>query len=466
MRAESIHTYLEDNMQTYPKITIRNFGPFEHARLELRPLTILIGKNSVGKSLLAYLIWILTSTVPDFETLGKKVSKQNIDEIAKKVLREVGKGLNPISEVKSIIKMHIDALPHALISSLKELIPKALMTTLNELIKEGEDQATIRIEGPHALLELLIKDNDIKIIRHKPYAELIEELEVAVPRPSTLRIIHNDKVIVEERITSIRELVNLTIATLAYYTGKAFAPFFTTTEISALLPDSRAGLSRTLLRPYTPIAIAKNISYVDEEFINLYFRLAEHLDEGLIELDMLKPLLNELGYNIEVVYEKGIRTIYIETWSGKRLPIPLAPSGIRESLTVALALASMGEPKIVIIEEPEAHLHPRAQKHLAKLIAKSINTLGKTVLITTHSDYLIYTINNLIALSNIPEKAKQLGYQKDETLNPNIIAAYLIKPHAKKATIQKLEITNEGIPEDEFTKVAQELADERAEILT
>jgi len=453
-------------MQRSPKIIVKNFGPFEHASLELKPLTILIGKNSVGKSLLMYLTWVLTSTMPDFETLGKEVSRQGVDEIAKKILKEVRKGSNPEDEIKNIIRMHIEALPHAFISSLKEILSRVFMTNLNELIREGENRAIIGIEGPHAILEFSIEDNDIKLVDYTPYLNFIKQLKVEVPRPNILRITHEGHIVEEERITSLRDLVSLVISILAHYTGIAFSPLFTTIELSVLLPDSRAGLSRTLLRPYTPITITKNISYVDEEFVNLYFRLAEYLDEGLIELDMLKPLLNELGYNIKIAYEKGLRVIYVEMWSGKRLPIPLAPSGIRESLTVALALASIGNPNIVMIEEPEAHLHPRAQKHLAKLIAKSINKFNKKVVITTHSDYLIYTINNLIALSNTPQKAKKLGYNEDEILNPNTISAYLVKQQDNKATLKKLKITNEGIPEDEFTEIAQELAEERAEILT
>ncbi|MFZ8795847.1 MAG: hypothetical protein ACO2O2_18490 [Acidilobaceae archaeon] len=46
-------------------------------------------------------------------------------------------------------------------------------------------------------------------------------------------------------------------------------------------------------------------------------------------------------------------------WSGKRLHISESPSGVREAITVALALA-LPEYHMVFIEEPEAHLHPRA----------------------------------------------------------------------------------------------------------
>jgi len=43
-------------------VAVRNFGPFEHVEVELKPLTIIVGKNNVGKSTLAYLIWALAAT--------------------------------------------------------------------------------------------------------------------------------------------------------------------------------------------------------------------------------------------------------------------------------------------------------------------------------------------------------------------------------------------------------------------
>ena len=39
------------------RVVVENFGTFEHAEIELKPLTIFVGRNSVGKSVLLYLLW-------------------------------------------------------------------------------------------------------------------------------------------------------------------------------------------------------------------------------------------------------------------------------------------------------------------------------------------------------------------------------------------------------------------------
>ena len=53
----------------------------------------------------------------------------------------------------------------------------------------------------------------------------------------------------------------------------------------------------------------------------------------------------------------------------------------------------------LIIDEPESHLDTANQIQLARLVARLVNS-GVKVLITTHSDYIVREINNLIMLSS------------------------------------------------------------------
>ena len=455
---------MQPNTTTGIRITIENIGPFEQASLEIKPLTIIIGKNSVGKSILAYLTWVLIAATPDFDKLAEITTEHGAAELADEILERIKHGENPESEFKRLIEIYIEALPTAIAPSIKNAIEKTFMTKHWELIHEGTDRATITIEGPKATLEITLDRNDVKATYRKSYTEFTNELTINVPEPKRLAITHNGEIVFSKYVMSTYDMVEALAVTLVNYVMRAFGPFFGIE--AALLPDSRAGISRTLLKPYLTPTLAEGVSNVDRQFIGLYYRLAEYMDKGLIDLDLAKPLLEELGLTPEVTLEGGTYTIHARMWTGKRLHIFQTPSGIRESLTVALALASREEPHIVIIEEPEAHLHPRAQRLMARLIAKSINKYGKTIIITTHSDYILYTINNLITLSQNPTKAKELNLEETETINPGKVTAYLIKAQGTKAIIERLEVGPEGIPEEEFAKIAEELAEERAKILT
>jgi predicted ATPase len=270
-------------------------------------------------------------------------------------------------------------------------------------------------------------------------------------------------------VYSIADVENLVVELLAHHTAVEFHWLaLATPHLTCMLPDSRAGITRTLLKPYISPTLLSGVLGVDREYVSTYFRLAEWLSRNPWVVDLIRPLLEELGVTIDVRFESGVYNIYVKSWSTKMMPIAMAPSGVREAITVALALL-MVDPKelvpvSVFVEEPEAHLHPRAQSSLAKIISRAVN-MGKNVIVTTHSDYLISALNNLIALSQLPKRRlKRLGYTKEEVLPPESVAAYLVRTEGDKAVVEKLQVTREGIPEDEFAKVAEELLGERGRI--
>ncbi|GAG79741.1 unnamed protein product, partial [marine sediment metagenome] len=118
----------------------------------------------------------------------------------------------------------------------------------------------------------------------------------------------------------------------------------------------------------------------------------------------------------------------------------------------------------LVIEEPEAHLHPDAQLKFAKFIIRLIRD-GFKLLITTHSDHLIYQLNNFIKLSTKKEKIK-LNYDEMDYIHPNELNVYLFKEDEKsKGVVAKmLEINEFGIVEDHFAQITDELYGQTAEI--
>jgi predicted ATPase len=71
---------------------------------------------------------------------------------------------------------------------------------------------------------------------------------------------------------------------------------------------------------------------------------------------------------------------------------PFKPSnvgfGISYSLAVIVALLTSQKGSLIIIENPEAHLHPRGQAKLAELICKAGRN-GAQVIVETHSDHIL-----------------------------------------------------------------------------
>ena len=74
--------------------------------------------------------------------------------------------------------------------------------------------------------------------------------------------------------------------------------------------------------------------------------------------------------------------------------------GISCSLPVIVALLSASPNSLLIIENPEAHLHPRGQSKLAELIAMTAQS-GVQIIIETHSDHIFNGLRKSIAAKKI-----------------------------------------------------------------
>ena len=111
------------------------------------------------------------------------------------------------------------------------------------------------------------------------------------------------------------------------------------------------------------------------------------------------------------------------------IPLHLASSSARGLSDLYFFLRHVAERgQLLIIDEPESHLDTRNQVLFARLLARFV-AAGLQVLITTHSDYLVKELNNLIMLNrDLPEKgvlSRKLGYRTGESLDPKFVRAYV-----------------------------------------
>lgn len=79
--------------------------------------------------------------------------------------------------------------------------------------------------------------------------------------------------------------------------------------------------------------------------------------------------------------------------------------GISYVLPIVLALLTAEEGKIIVIENPESHIHPRGQAELGKLISMAAS-IGAQLFVETHSDHILNGIrvavkDNLVDKSNV-----------------------------------------------------------------
>ena len=148
----------------------------------------------------------------------------------------------------------------------------------------------------------------------------------------------------------------------------------------------------------------------------------------------------------------------------KEIPLYLASSIVTEISPLLLLFKSDINFKTLIIEEPEAHLHPELQRAMARLIVNIVNS-GTPVWLTTHSDTILQHINNMIKLKNHPqcnELMNEYSYNKKDLLDSKEVSMYqFIHVKSDKSRLEKLECTKYGfvVPtfNDALDKIVREV---------
>lgn len=83
--------------------------------------------------------------------------------------------------------------------------------------------------------------------------------------------------------------------------------------------------------------------------------------------------------------------------------------GLSYALPVIVACLSAGPGDLLLIENPEAHLHPRGQSVLAELCARAA-TSGAQVVLETHSDHVLNGVRLAVAAKTLPAKDAALAF--------------------------------------------------------
>ncbi len=151
-------------------------------------------------------------------------------------------------------------------------------------------------------------------------------------------------------------------------------------------------------------------SYIQEQDIT-------HLRKSEKEPDIILTSLREMSSLSEKIIRGkykvvgGEERIYISSDDDKYVKINYASSGQQEALwiiNVLFHLIASRKKAFIVIEEPESHLFPDAQRLITEFIAM-VSNLGCQVLITTHSPYVLGAINNLKYASHLSEDYPEIS---------------------------------------------------------
>jgi len=374
-------------------IVIENFKGIAHLELEVKAFTVLIGPQSVGKSVTAKLLYYFRTVIWEVFSAATEGSESSLDS---RLLERFAKFLPPPTHKTGN-------------SSIRYSIGSANFSLTNP----GHEDSGWQIELP-----TLLRDEFLKI--KTGFSDLAkQQTDDDLRRTMLVRFEAQ-----ERYFKSLQEKLGASSALVPRFipAGRSF--------YSQVEKDAVSFFESASLDPFVA-GFGRYLAQLKD--LQLHSR-PKALKSAAIAAQLTERLLSGK-------YQREGQRDYITVEDGRKLPTALWSSGQQESLPLVFLLQKYSEGRLrnrtgtcLFVEEPEAHLFPASQRTMIELIALAFNSGGGglNVFITTHSPYVLSTINVLLKAGRLfhqkPTGAKLAGISKvvteQEALSPGSVGAY------------------------------------------
>ena len=459
--------------QTEPlQLSVSNFGPIAKAEIDLRPLTVFVGPSNTGKSYLAILIYALHRFFGEYThsryfrigqrypTLRRSIGNQQPfdDNSVRRLvdwMRDVFVQIDAENQSNSSLVQlpdFIGSMVHHLFNDLGNFIPYLAeeiersfgIADTARLIRHGNREgAKIALHFKPFAYELALKrgrfDGGVISVSEEtplyidPHTMGMEEV-LFVARVVLDGLERGDDGRGPGGITSfISQLSSLVLPNVVSPLSNAahYLPADRTgvmhahrVVVASLIESaSRAGLRRGTALP----ALSGVLADFLENLVGLGELGKRRNNEGNLAANLEQQILrgeihsqnSETGYPMFSYQPQGWR---------EDLPLMNVSSMVSELAPVVLYLRHIVQPgDVLIIEEPESHLHPKMQVEFIRQLAAVVQS-GIRVMLTTHSEWVLDELANLVHLWGLPKTRRKGVAGADFALNPNEVGVWLFEP--------------------------------------
>ncbi|MDE0010608.1 MAG: AAA family ATPase [Candidatus Poribacteria bacterium] len=453
------------------EIAVKNFGPIAEATINLCPLTVFVGPSNTGKTYFSTLIYALHGIFNGFSRLPDR-SRQIGDFDFHSLLHRDNTDRQAILKKFNTLdrSFKFADLPQATRVMLQSEIQdiESLKAELKRCFDLNSIRELIRLkDGQRGEMNIALKvSEEIQSLWHF-------NLDASESYLTTRGAFNKNLVLCPKELLESKEkfylddLYSLSFSKkLNKYTGdRAYLPAARSGIMqshrviasSLVKHATRGGLTPLEIPTFSGIVadfMQRLILY--EEFDGLYkeinkeiFCLAETIESNVLAGQILmKPSAS--GYPEFLCCPKDI---------GEEVRLTRAASMVSELAPVVLFLRGGIRPgDMLIIEEPEAHLHPGAQTEIALTLAGLVRA-GVRVVVTTHSDWLLKEIANLIRIGELKRKGvpETKKISSTQWLLPEEVGTWWFQ---KDGSVKQIPFDRtEGVEPKDYEDVAYELYD-------
>lgn len=488
------------------EIEVSDFGPIVNAKVDLRPFTVFVGPSNTGKSYLAILIYALHRFFgtplslpirphPDGSiTISPGAAPRLTDEsgaalldFARSFSAATAKGT---AGMVTLPRSAADAVRSSFDGRAKVLVQELArcfgLVETGPLVRKGGSNARVMIGHD--------RPGDSEHVQHALTLSRKPELTMALPADVAITMDPEP----DHTFGSLFELFARVSEDTTDASGRQIGTdmlfsLFGMGVLPALvgplcsrayyLPADRTGtmhlyklVSRSLIADAAsaspgPATATSMLTGVAADF------LGQLIEKG-VSVDVRPTHEPDLGSSIEAAMLDGAvrieqsavigtpQFLYRPNGWKNDLELANASSMVSELAPVVLYLRYVVRPgDVLIVEEPESHLHPAMQVEFTRQLAELVNA-GIRVIVTTHSEWLVEELANVVRRSKLPEAERARVSGSSVALHPTQVGTWLFSPKKRPrgAVVTEVPLDEYGFSETGFDDVASALHNDWADL--
>ena len=481
------------------KLQVRNFGPIVEADIDLRPLTLFVGPSNTGKSYLAILIYAL-QRLPNLRAFPSKFHSQLDFQKLRKTLNAVQKEFFAWGRAAAHSNLESGLFQTPLPDHVAELV-RSMLSTIDKDFSDLAEEEISRCFGvieTDRLIRRSSKRSSEIVLQHfvgtdhereKPFQHTFsfskgkatsmmsiipdgkplhaDQRGVRVFGSNLRRMLRNPELFEGEWSGSkiVRYVIpELAEAVFPYVFGRHWnSPYYLPADRTGVMHAHQVVVSALVGR-------AADAAFRQESPLPTLSGVLADFLQRLIALDRSDPFRrdrsrtrNREGENLAKYLEKEVLdgavrkeslpglsypTFFYqpEGWKDNFLPLMRSSSMVSELAPVVLYLRHVVQTgDTLIIEEPEAHLHPAKQVEFMRSLAAMVRA-GIRVIMTTHSEWVLEELANLVRASGLSDADRKALGVEGVSLRPEDVGAWLFrsKQRPKGSVVQEIPLVSDS----------------------
>ncbi len=359
------------------RITIDNIGKIKHADIDISSVTVICGTNGTGKSTIAKSLF---SSFNSLSNISSKVEKEYNNSLAslacnkvspfekskefaekvivnksnnKKVYDLASEYINNNEDYNSFINGYLEIMDIKSDKISEKLINRVFSSEFNNQINNiySDDNGIIKLHVKDNTSEFVVNNNSVEI---KNLAELSSEA-IYIDDFKCIENVQNEHY------------------TYKYVNNEKMQLF------KKILLENRAGLD------HESHLCSKLENLTENSVIN-----------EIINNNRFKKIFDKIFENCpgKIIINKDLKYAYHLDGTDKSLDMKNVAEGMKNFLLMKLLIenSTLLENGVLILDEPEMHLHPEWQLLFAELIVLVNKYLNTHILINTHSPYFLNAV--------------------------------------------------------------------------